>query len=147
LSSYQTTVKNDELTAQKVVFATGYETQRCLKQKLVALHSSYALVSEPVDLVATLGSHYLLWETDRLYFYLRTTADNRLLMGGADLPFRNPIARDKLIDKKQRELLADFQCFYLPLRAVILLLPFRPVTPLLYPIQNDNRRFAQRMSH
>jgi len=100
------------IRAKKVVFATGYETQTYLKQQVVSLHSSYALVSEPVDLATTVGTDYLLWETDRPYFYMRTAGENRLLMGGADVPFRNPIARDKLIEQKERKLIADFQRFY-----------------------------------
>ena len=35
----------------------------------------------------------LLWEAARPYFYLRTTEDGRLIMGGLDEPFRNPDLR------------------------------------------------------
>ena len=36
---------------------------------------------------------------------MRTTDDNRLLIGGGDESFRNPIKRDALINKKEKEIL------------------------------------------
>jgi len=100
------------IRAAKVVFATGYETQQYLKENVGSLHSTFAFVSEPLPLAKTVYEHYLLWETARPYFYLRGTADNRLILGGGDEDFRNPEKRDKLIAKKSKQLLKLFGQFY-----------------------------------
>ena len=54
----------------------------------------------------------MLWNTADPYLYLRTTADNRILIGGRDEPFFNPKQRDKLLQKKTRQLVSDFKNIY-----------------------------------
>jgi len=49
----------------------------------------------------TLG---LIWEAGRLYAYLRTTPDRRVMIGGGDEDFLSPELRDALIGKKARHL-------------------------------------------
>lgn len=100
------------IRAKRIVFATGYESKQYLKQKVADLHATYALVTEPMDLSHLQGQDYLFWETARPYFYLRTTADHRLVLGGGDLPFRNPTVRDRLIGKKVEELRKAHRQFY-----------------------------------
>lgn len=100
-----------QVTAKKLVFASGYETQNYLKQQLAELKSTYALVSEPMA-EATAWVNHLLWEAARPYFYLRTTDDGRLIMGGVDEPFRDPDRRDRLIGRKAVKLLKKFEDFY-----------------------------------
>jgi glycine/D-amino acid oxidase-like deaminating enzyme len=46
----------------------------------------------------------LVWESARPYLYVRTTADRRVLVGGGDVPFQDPEARDALLPEKIREL-------------------------------------------
>jgi glycine/D-amino acid oxidase-like deaminating enzyme len=46
----------------------------------------------------------IIWESARPYLYLRGTPDGRLLVGGADVPFRNPAARDALLARQVRRL-------------------------------------------
>lgn len=106
-----TTDRGCKVNAKKIVFASGYETQIYLKQQVADLHSTYALVSEPL-LNDELRVDYLLWEAARPYFYLRMTDDGRLLMGGADEGFRNPKLRDGLITRKTRKLLEVYSDFY-----------------------------------
>jgi glycine/D-amino acid oxidase-like deaminating enzyme len=105
------TADGAKLSAKQMVFASGYETQNYLKQKVAELHSTYALVSEPVAGSENWVEH-LLWEAARPYFYLRTTGDGRLMMGGEDEPFRNPEKRDRLIARKTAKLLKTYARFY-----------------------------------
>jgi glycine/D-amino acid oxidase-like deaminating enzyme len=105
------TDRGAEVCAKKLVFATGYETQKYLKQHVADLHSTYALVTEPITEGKSWVNH-LLWEAARPYFYLRTTQEGRLILGGEDEPFRNPQARDRLIDRKSAKLLKNFADFY-----------------------------------
>lgn len=100
-----------KIAAKKLVFASGYETQNYLKQQVADLHSTYALVSEPIEEAKSWVNH-LLWEAARPYFYLRTTDDGRLIMGGEDEPFRDPDKRDRLIGRKTAKLLKSYARFY-----------------------------------
>ncbi len=104
-----TTTTGLTITAKRVIFATGYESQQYLKQQVVNLHSSYALVSQPLT---TRLEPYLVWETARPYLYMRTTADGRILVGGEDVSFKNPQARDALLKRKTNKLRKRFLELY-----------------------------------
>lgn len=92
--------------ARHVVVATGYEAERFLPEPVCKLHSSFALVTEPVPDFAAWRARCLVWESARPYLYARTTADNRVLLGGEDIAFRNPLHRDARVAGKARTLLA-----------------------------------------
>jgi glycine/D-amino acid oxidase-like deaminating enzyme len=51
----------------------------------------------------------LIWEHSRPYLYLRTTAEDRVMFGGEDEDFRDPIRRDRLIGKKAERLTERFR--------------------------------------
>lgn len=107
-----TTDRGCRVRARKVVFATGYETQPYLRQPIVRLKSTYALVSEPLADFPGWPDRCLIWETARPYFYLRTTTDGRIMMGGADEDFVNPTRRDRLITVKARRLARKFAALF-----------------------------------
>ncbi len=94
-----------------LVVATGYETEAFLPvRKLTSLHSTFALVSEPVGTFQGWpSSRSLLWETSDPYTYLRTTGDDRIIIGGYDEPFSDPAARDRLLNAKAAALLRRFR--------------------------------------
>ena len=101
-----TTHTGHRLRARHIIFATGYETPEFLKDIAVKLKSTYALATHPIDgLAASAASVPLIWETATPYFYLRTTADNRLIAGGEDDPFSNPATRDASLPAKTNTLL------------------------------------------
>lgn len=96
------TDRGSTLRARWMVHATGYESARELPRGVVSLHSTYALVTEP--LLPQPGQwldRCLLWEFADPYLYMRWVGD-RLMMGGADLPFRNEKVRDRLIGKRTK---------------------------------------------
>lgn len=102
--------KNAAVTAKHVVFATGYESVNYLKQDIVDLKSSYVIASKPIE---ALEDHWLkdhlVWETSRPYLYIRTTCNNRILVGGEDLDTVNDKKRDQLIPKKSKILKNKFE--------------------------------------
>ena len=93
--------------AKYLVMAAGYESQRFLDQRVAQNRSSYAFVTDPID-AQTLGAltGTMMWESARPYLYLRTTSDNRLLIGGDDDSIDIPAKRDALVDRKARKLAA-----------------------------------------
>lgn len=94
------------LTCKKVIYATGFETQKILTDKIVNLISTYACVSEPLSNIPQSLKDTLFWDTEDPYLYFRSTQDNRILVGGADEQFVNPEKRDDRIDEKE-SVLAD----------------------------------------
>jgi glycine/D-amino acid oxidase-like deaminating enzyme len=90
--------------AAAVVFATGYETPPEVADPRVKLTSTYALVTEPLRAPPSWLGDTIVWETARPYTYLRGTDDGRILVGGADLPFRDPDRRDRRLRERRRVL-------------------------------------------
>jgi len=93
-----------------VVIAAGYASQGWLDQRVARNSSSYAFVSDPLrrDALGPLAS-LLVWESARPYFYLRSTDDHRLVVGGEDDAIDIPARRDRRVLRKSRKLLARTQ--------------------------------------
>lgn len=97
------------IQAKKIVYCIGYESQTLIKQKFVKLLSTYAIVSEAGPQVSGKIKDILIWNTDKPYLYLRTTDDGRVLIGGEDEEFRDPLMRDTLLGKKEMKLQRAFK--------------------------------------
>ena len=106
------TDRGPTVKARRVVFATGYESQQYLKHDVGALHSSFAAVSEPIGDFPHWPGRCLIWETARPYFYVRTTSDDRVLIGGADAPFATDHSRPGLVRSKAARLVKRFNALF-----------------------------------
>jgi glycine/D-amino acid oxidase-like deaminating enzyme len=95
-----------------LVIAAGYEAGKFLPEKVMDLNSTYALISKPVDEHELWPEKSLIWETKTPYFYMRTTNDNRMIIGGEDEEFNNPEKRDDLLREKVRKLEKQFKKTY-----------------------------------
>lgn len=100
--------------AAHVVIAAGFESMQFLPRPVADIDNTYALVTQPLRDRARALTFPLLWESARPYLYMRGTPDGRLIVGGEDVPFRNPLARDALLGrqvlrlaKKYRELFGE----------------------------------------
>ena len=97
------------VTAAHVVMCGGYESLDFLPPKFADINNTFALVTEPLKRRERLATMPLVWESDRPYLYLRSTPDGRVLVGGADVPFKNPTARDLLLPRQIRKLADQYQ--------------------------------------
>jgi len=95
-----------------VVIAAGFEAGQFLPKEVMKLSSTYALVSNPVKESELWPERSLIWETKEPYFYMRTTVDNRMMIGGEDVEFQNPVKRDKLLRAKIKKLEKQFNKIY-----------------------------------
>ena len=93
-----------EIRARWVVYAMGYEMPPALREGMVALHSTYALVTEPLEDLGPWKGKCIVWETARPYAYMRVTEDSRVMIGGADMLFKDPAWRDRFMPDRTRRL-------------------------------------------
>jgi glycine/D-amino acid oxidase-like deaminating enzyme len=103
------TADNKRIRARKLIIACGYESQQYIPQKVQELHATYAIASEPYEQKNFWYKNALIWETATPYLYLRTTSDNRIIIGGKDIPFSNPTKRDALLNQKTKSLERSFK--------------------------------------
>jgi glycine/D-amino acid oxidase-like deaminating enzyme len=95
------------IKAKKLVYATGYEVVKYINKPIVNLLSTYAVVSEQYNERNFWKDDVLIWNTADPYLYMRTTPDNRVLIGGRDVDFHDPAKRDKLMGYKTKSLVKD----------------------------------------
>ncbi|MCO6146574.1 FAD-binding oxidoreductase [Flavobacterium sp. NRK1] len=95
------------IKAKKLIYATGYEVVNFIDKKVVDLQSTYAVVSEQYNERDFWKDEVLIWNTANPYLYMRTTPDNRVLIGGRDEDFSDPHKRDKLMKRKTGQLVKD----------------------------------------
>jgi glycine/D-amino acid oxidase-like deaminating enzyme len=108
------------ITAKKLVYATGYEVVNFISKPIVKLATTYAIASESFNSPQKFGqSDVVIWNTGNPYLYMRTTKDNRIIIGGRDEEFFSHIKREKLIPHKTKLLQNDFKKMFphIPLKA------------------------------
>ncbi|OQP56934.1 hypothetical protein A3860_10180 [Niastella vici] len=103
------TEEGKRIKARKLVIACGYESAQYIPQKIQTLQSTYAIISEPCPTDHHWHQNALIWETAQPYLYLRTTADNRILVGGKDDDFADARRRDKALPAKAKALEQAFK--------------------------------------
>jgi len=97
------------VTAAHVVVCAGYESLDFLPAGFADVHNTFALVTEPVAAPEKMATLPLIWESARPYFYMRATPDGRFMVGGADVPFKNSVARDALLPRQVRRLQQQYE--------------------------------------
>lgn len=91
------------IQAQKVILAAGYEGMEIKKEKKASFVSTYTVTTQPIEDLSEWYNRTLIWETARPYIFMRTTKDNRIIIGGLDDNTNYPDDRDsKLFHKKDK---------------------------------------------
>lgn len=108
-----TTEYGNTIKAKKVIFCNGFESTEIIKDKFVNLLSTYAIVGEQHEKSHKELNDLLVWNTAEPYIYMRTTDDNRILIGGEDEEFVDAQKRDSLLLDKEKKLVKKLDK-YLP---------------------------------
>lgn len=108
-----TTDYGNTIKAKKVIFCNGFESTEIIKDKFVNLLSTYAIVGEQHEKNHKELNDLLVWNTAEPYIYMRTTDDNRILIGGEDEEFVDAQKRDSLLFDKEKKLVKKLDK-YLP---------------------------------
>jgi glycine/D-amino acid oxidase-like deaminating enzyme len=91
--------------AKSVILATGYELSKMLRPKGYKIISTWVMATPPQK--ANLWrTRCLIWEAADPYLYIRTTVDNRVVVGGEDQEFSDEAHRDRLLPAKIKRLQA-----------------------------------------
>jgi glycine/D-amino acid oxidase-like deaminating enzyme len=104
-----TTEAGHFVDADYVVVAAGFESLDFLPKPVADIHNTFALVTEPLEDAARAVAMPLIWESARPYLYMRGTPDGRLMIGGADLPFKSAEARDVLLARQTRQIASRYR--------------------------------------
>ncbi|MFC4779585.1 NAD(P)/FAD-dependent oxidoreductase [Paenibacillus sp. GCM10023252] len=104
------------IEAEHVIYAVGYEPEELRGNLIKAeMNRSFAGVTEVQDselLNSSWHQKWMLWESARPYLYLRTTEDGRIVIGGLDEEYPEPVqgdrSRHKRTDKLEHRLHALF---------------------------------------
>jgi glycine/D-amino acid oxidase-like deaminating enzyme len=88
------------IEARKVVLATGYAMPGVPMPKLHRATSSWAMATVPQDPATLWRDRALIWEDSHPYLYMRTSADNRIIIGGEDDATVVPALRDAKMPEK-----------------------------------------------
>lgn len=98
-----------KIEAAYLIVAAGYESQKYISHKIVDLHTTYAVISKPLQQEIFWYENALIWETKVPYLYLRTTPDQRIIVGGRDDRMNRGRRREKNLPKKAAALAEDFR--------------------------------------
>lgn len=93
------------IAARKVIAATGYEALPNVPSDAYKLISTWALATQPLPTAALWPQAALVWEASDPYLYFRTTADQRIIVGGEDAEYVDADRRDAQIAKKSETIL------------------------------------------
>lgn len=97
-----------KIKARYLIICAGYESQRYISQRIEIPHSTYVVASEPFKQDTFWHQNSLIWETATPYRYLRTTKDNRIIVGGKDDDFYDPEERNSRLPRKANALVKSF---------------------------------------
>jgi glycine/D-amino acid oxidase-like deaminating enzyme len=78
------TNKNKWIKCKKVLISTGYEGVNYINEKIATFTRTFIIATRPVQLFDGWFNRCLIRDNLQTYTYFRTTADNRILVGGED---------------------------------------------------------------
>ncbi|WHY03273.1 FAD-dependent oxidoreductase [Neobacillus sp. DY30] len=96
------------IQARHIIFAAGYEGMEIKKEKKASFVSTYTVTTNPVEDFSKWYNRTLIWETARPYLFMRTTRDNRIIIGGLDDNTTYPEDRDSKLINKKNKLIEEF---------------------------------------
>lgn len=111
-SAVFTTKKGHTITAKYVIMAAGYEQNEITPSDNTTMTSSYVVITKPVSDFSSWYKRTLIWETARPYLYLRTTKDNRIIIGGMDQDTDQALDRDAKIKQGRDKLMHSLRSMF-----------------------------------
>ncbi|MGP4076839.1 NAD(P)/FAD-dependent oxidoreductase [Halobacillus sp. K22] len=101
------TNRGHQVRAKQVIYAAGYQDMEIKKEKKARFVSTYTVTTNPIEHFSGWYDRTLIWETARPYVFIRTTKDNRIIIGGLDEETENPEERDGKLVHKRKQLMEE----------------------------------------
>ncbi len=94
-----TTIYGYKIKAKKVIVATGYNTSLFTNRNFAKKYNTFNIATKPLKEIIGWDNKVLIRDNKDPYHYLRTTKDNRIIIGGEDVDF-NLIENEEIANKK-----------------------------------------------
>ncbi|MGL4821096.1 MAG: NAD(P)/FAD-dependent oxidoreductase [Bacilli bacterium] len=92
--------------AKHVIHCTGYNAYPLLGRTYGTRYATFNVVTEPIDTQPIWPGGVLLRDSSNPYYYARITADNRVVLGGLDVPLKKNGIDRRTCDTQYRALSA-----------------------------------------
>ena len=76
-----------KIKAKKVIVCTGYNTSLFTKKRFGTKYNTFNICTKPIKELKGYSNGILIRDDNSPYHYLRTTKDNRIIIGGEDVSF------------------------------------------------------------
>ncbi len=93
-----------KIKCKKIIVATGYNTELFTNKNFATKYTTFNLVTNPLD-TEPWSNKVLIRNTSDPYNYLRSTSDNRIIIGGEDINFKD--INNEVLCNKQYSILEN----------------------------------------
>lgn len=98
------TIYGYTVTCKKLIVATGYNTTLFTKRNFGTKNTTFNIASQPIQQINDTFNKTVFRDNSDPYNYFRTTDDNRIIVGGADIGFDNDFENEILCSKSYSKL-------------------------------------------
>lgn len=93
------TVYRHKVTGKIIIVATGYNTKLFTDRSFGTKTTTFNIATKPIDNLQEIYKNVVIRDNCDPYNYLRTTEDNRLILGGEDINFLTDIFNEELCNR------------------------------------------------
>ncbi|MFT5874072.1 MAG: glycine/D-amino acid oxidase-like deaminating enzyme [Clostridium sp.] len=98
------TIYGHKVKGKIVIVATGYNTELFTKRAFGTKSTTFNIATTPINNIEDIYKGVNVRDNEVPYNYIRTTADNRIIIGGEDINFLPDIFNEKLCSKSYYKL-------------------------------------------
>ena len=99
------TANNQKITCKKVIVATGWDISAFINKKYSKLYTTYNIITSPIEEFTGWHNRCLIRTAESTFTYLRTTFDNRIIIGGEDTLFLPGQLKDDIAELQYHRLI------------------------------------------
>lgn len=98
------TIYGHKVKGKIVIVATGYNTELFTERNFGIKTTAFNVATKPINDIEDIYKNVIVRDNEEPYNYLRTTSDNRLIIGGEDINFLPDIFNEELCNKSYEKL-------------------------------------------